>query len=209
MSGILFVISAPSGTGKTTVARRVQQCISGIDWSVSYTTRKPREGEVDGREYHFIDARAFASMEAEGAFLECADVFGNRYGTGLVQTREKLAKGRDLLLEIDIQGAAQVRHGPVEAVSVMLLPPDFATLESRLTGRGSEAADQRAGRLAKAREEAEEYRHFNYVVVNAELERAVEQVASVVRAERRRVGRCTAEAQSILDGFPGRGSAAG
>jgi len=202
VSGILFVISAPSGTGKTTVARGVQQELGDLDWSVSFTTREPREGEDDGREYHFIDPQTFSAMDAEGAFLECADVFGHRYGTGLAQTREKLAQGRDLLLEIDVQGAAQIRSSPIEAVSVMILPPDFATLEARLTGRGSEAAEQLARRLAKARVEAQEYRHFNYMVVNAELDRAVEQVASIVRAERRRVGHCAAAAQSILDDFP-------
>ncbi len=202
MSGILFVISAPSGTGKTTVARRVQQELGDLEWSVSFTTRTPRAGEVDGREYHFVDSETFAAMEADGAFLECADVFGNRYGTGLAQTREKLALGHDLLLEIDVQGAAQIRRGPIEAVSVMILPPDFATLEARLTGRGSEAAEQRAGRLARARVEAEEYEHFNYMVVNAELDHAVEQVASIVRAERRRTERCAEAAQAILDSFP-------
>ncbi len=202
MSGILFVISAPSGTGKTTVARRVQQELGDLVWSVSFTTRAPRDGEVDGREYHFIDTQTFAGMEADGAFLEHAEVFGHRYGTGLAQTREKLAQGHDLLLEIDVQGAAQIRRGPIEAVSVMILPPDFATLEARLTGRGSEAAEQRAGRLAQARVEAEEYRHFNYMVVNAELGCAVEQVASIVRAERCRVERCADAAQSILNDFP-------
>ena len=202
MSGILFVISAPSGTGKTTVARRVQKQLDGLDWSVSFTTRAPRDGEVDGREYRFVDREAFEAMEARDAFLECADVFGHRYGTGLAQTREKLALGRDLLLEIDVQGAAQIRNGPIEAVSVMMLPPDFATLEARLTGRGSEAAEQRANRLSKARVEAQEYRHFNYVVVNAELDLAVERVASIVRAERSRVERCSGMAQSILADFP-------
>ena len=202
MSGILFVISAPSGTGKTTVARRVQQELGDLVWSVSFTTRAPRDGEVDGREYHFIDAQAFAAMEADGAFLEHAEVFGHRYGTGLAQTREKLLQGHDLLLEIDVQGATQIRRGPIEAVSVMILPPDFATLEARLAGRGSEAAEQRAGRLAQARVEAEEYLHFNYMVVNAELDRAVEQVASIVRAERCRVERCADAAQSILNDFP-------
>ena len=202
MAGILFVISAPSGTGKTTVARRVQRELGDLDWSVSYTTREPRPGELDGREYFFIDAERFVAMEAAGAFLESAEVFGNRYGTGLAETREKLAQGRDLLLEIDVQGAARVRRGPVEAVSVMLLPPDFATLEARLRGRGSEAAEQRANRLAQARVEAQEYRHFNYMVINDELDRAVDRVASIVRTERCRVERCVALAESILAGFP-------
>jgi guanylate kinase len=202
VAGILFVISAPSGTGKTTVARRVQRELGDLDWSVSYTTREPRPGELDGREYSFIDMERFVAMEAAGAFLESAEVFGNRYGTGLAETREKLAQGRDLLLEIDVQGAARVRLGPVEAVSVMLLPPDFATLEARLRGRGSEAAEQRANRLAQARIEAQEYRHFNYMVINDELDRAVERVASIVRTERCRVERCVTLAESILAGFP-------
>jgi guanylate kinase len=196
------VISAPSGTGKTTIARRVQRELGDLDWSVSYTTRKPRPGELDGREYFFIDMERFVAMESAGAFLESAEVFGNRYGTGLAETREKLAQGRDLLLEIDVQGAARVRRGPVEAVSVMLLPPDFATLEARLRGRGSEAAEQRAKRLAKARVEAQEYRHFNYMVINDELDRAVDRVASIVRTERCRVERCVTLAESILAGFP-------
>lgn len=204
MSGILFVISAPSGTGKTTVVRRLQAAVGGLEWSVSYTTRSPRSGEVDGREYRFVDRATFATMEAAGALLESAEVFGNRYGTSLAQTKDKLAQGRDLLLEIDVQGAALIRGGPIEAVSVMILPPDFATLEARLEGRGTEAAEQRARRLATARVEAQEYRHFDYMVVNTDLDRAVEDLASIVRAERRRVIRCAGQAQSILEGFPGR-----
>jgi guanylate kinase len=202
--GTLFVISAPSGTGKTTVARRVQAELGDLEWSISYTTRPPREGEEDGREYHFVGAGRFERMRGEGAFLESAEVFGHRYGTGLEQTRRLLAEGRDLLLEIDVQGAGQVRQGPVEAVSVMILPPDFATLEGRLAGRGSEGAAQRAGRLAEARAEAEEYEHFDYIVINDDLDRAVTEVTAIVRAERCRVSRRGERARAVLSTFPAR-----
>jgi len=201
-NGILFVISAPSGTGKTTVARELVRRVSGLEFSVSFTTRPPRDAEVEGKDYFFIDADRFEKMAREGAFLEWARVFGNLYGTGLEETRRVLASGRDLLLDIDIQGARQVRDGPVPAVSVMILPPDYGSLASRLTGRGSEDAEGRGRRLAEAREEAREYEAFDYLVVNDDLESAVDSVAAIVRAGRRRTERCAAEAGRILATFP-------
>jgi guanylate kinase len=203
-SGILFVISAPSGTGKSTLARAVVERLSGLEFSVSITTRPPRTDERDGHEYHFVDADRFKELIGQNAFLEWAEVYGNLYGTGLEVTRQALREGRDLLLDIDIQGARQVRGGPIPAVSVMILPPDFATLESRLRGRGSENDEELERRLAQAREEVQDYTNFEYLVVNADLQHAVEQVTAIVRAERRRVARCEAEGERIVATFPGR-----
>lgn len=202
MAGILFVISAPSGTGKTTIAKAVQARMDGLEWSVSFTTRPPRQNELDGREYHFVESETFEQMVAAGDFLENAFVFGNRYGTGMRQTLDRLASGDDLLVEIDVQGAAQIRASEVEAVLVMILPPDFATLEGRLIGRDSETTEQQRGRLAMARVEAEAYDTFDYVVMNRDVESAVAEVASIVTAERRRVRRCRDEAEAVLESFP-------
>jgi len=202
VAGILFVISAPSGTGKTTIAKAVQARMDGLEWSVSFTTRPPRQNELDGREYHFVESETFEQMVAAGDFLENAFVFGNRYGTGMRQTLDRLASGDDLLVEIDVQGAAQIRASEVEAVLVMILPPDFATLEGRLIGRDSETTEQQRGRLAMARVEAEAYDTFDYVVMNRDVESAVAEVASIVTAERRRVRRCRDEAEAVLESFP-------
>jgi guanylate kinase len=201
-TGILFVISAPSGTGKSTLAARLLGRVEGLEFSVSYTTRAPRPGEQSGKDYHFTDRDRFEEMIASRAFLEWANVFGNYYGTGLSATRERLERGVDLLLDIDIQGARQVRQGVVPAVSIMILPPDYATLESRLQARGSEGDSQRNDRLALARGEAEEYANFDYMVVNNELEETADELEAIVRAERRRSDRLTAEAGRILSTFP-------
>jgi guanylate kinase len=202
--GILFVISAPSGTGKSTIARELVRRASGLLFSISFTTRPPREAEEYGKDYFFIERGRFEEMIAEGEFLEWARVFDNLYGTGLEVSRRILDDGRDLLLDIDTQGARQVREGPLAAVSVMILPPDFATLTSRLAGRGSEDASAMDRRLAEAREEAEEYREFDYLVVNDDLERTVDAITAIVYAERLRTGRRCAEADRILDTFPKR-----
>jgi guanylate kinase len=199
--GILFVLSAPSGTGKSTIARAVVAGMEELEFSVSYTTRPPRPEETDGKDYHFIGREQFEEMAESGAFLEWAEVFGNLYGTGLEATRLALADGLDLLLDIDIQGARKVRGGPLESVSVMILPPDYATLESRLAGRGSENEPERRLRLTQALAEAGEYKDFDYMVVNDELSGTILAVEAIVRAERRRTTRCAAEADAILDTF--------
>ena len=206
--GILFMISAPSGTGKSTVVRRLLDRVSGLEFSVSYTTRPQREAEQAGRDYHFIERERFEGMVAEHALLEWANVFGEYYGTGLDATRKALAEGRCLLLDIDVQGARQVRKGDVPSVSVMLLPPDFQTLESRLRSRGSESESELARRLARAREEAEDYRYFDYVVVNDEVDRTVSQLESIVRAERCSASRSAGRAQRVLATFPPNGKGA-
>jgi guanylate kinase len=201
-TGTLFVISAPSGTGKSTLARRLLESVSGLEFSVSYTTRPRRAGEESGREYHFVDDARFDAMAAEGELLEWAQVFGRKYGTGRRATDEALAAGRDLLLDIDVQGAAQVRRSGLPAVSVFVLPPDFATLEDRLRRRGSEHATDLALRLREARREAMEYDHFDYVVLNADLEEASGELASIVRAERARTDRRRDRVIDVLATFP-------
>jgi guanylate kinase len=200
--GTLFVISAPSGTGKSTLARRLMESVPGIAFSVSFTTRPRRAGEESGREYHFVDDDRFDAMVAAGGFLEWAPVFGRRYGTGREATDARLATGIDLLLDIDVQGAAQVRASGRDSVSIFILPPDYATLESRLRGRGSEDPADLAARLLEARREAMGYDLFDYVVVNADLEAASQELVAIVRAERARVSRRKGRVMEILDTFP-------
>jgi guanylate kinase len=200
-TGILFVLSAPSGAGKTTVARAVVDGMEALRFSISYTTRPPRKGERDGLDYHFIDHGRFEAMVEQGAFMEWAEVFGNLYGTGLEATSDILRQGEDLLLDIDIQGAGKVRSAPLESVSVMILPPDYATLVSRLAERGSEGEPERHARLAEALAEAEEYEKFDYLVVNDDLQSTVAAVRAIVAAERSRTSRCVALAEGILATF--------
>ena len=200
--GTLFVISAPSGTGKSTLARRLIESVPGLSFSISFTTRPRRAGEESGRDYHFVDDARFDAMVAAGEFLEWAPVFGRRYGTGRKATEEALAAGRDLLLDIDVQGAAQVRKSGLPAVSIFVLPPDFATLEDRLRRRASEDPDALALRLHEARREAMEYDHFDYVVFNADLEDASGELASIVRAERARCARRRERVKTVMATFP-------
>jgi guanylate kinase len=199
------MISAPSGTGKSTVARRLLERIDDLEFSVSYTTRPRREGERDGHDYHFVDHGQFEAMIRERALLEWANVFGQMYGTGLEKTRQALADGRSLLLDIDVQGARQVRDGKVPSVSVMLFPPDFETLEARLRNRGSEPEGELSDRLARARDEAEDYRFFDYLVINDDLDETVGELEAIVRAERHRTAHGTHRAHKVLATFPREG----
>lgn len=179
--GHLFVIAAPSGTGKTSLVRALLQREPALGFSVSFTTRPRRESEVDGRDYHFVDAATFDGMVREGAFIEHACVFGNHYGTGRAQVEAALELGQDLILEIDWQGARQVRERLPEAVDVFILPPSRAVLEQRLRGRRTDSPEVIARRLRESVEEMSHWAEFRYVVVNDDFGRALEDMTAIVR----------------------------
>ncbi|MDQ1557677.1 MAG: guanylate kinase [Pyrinomonadaceae bacterium] len=200
--GILFVISSPSGGGKGTLVRRILTHMPRLGYSVSWTTRAPRQGEVNGREYHFVTNEEFTAARARGEFLEWASVHGNFYATSLKVVERELAAGRDVVLEIDVQGAATVRRLGIEAVSVFILPPSFEIMRRRLTGRQSENSDALALRLQNSRGEVEHYREFDYVVLNDDVDHAATQLASIVYAERARRVRQERLAERVLATFP-------
>jgi guanylate kinase len=200
LAGILFIISAPSGSGKSTLVSELRKYQDGLQFSVSYTTRAPRGSEVDGREYHFITRDEFERMVAAGEFLEYADVFGNYYGTARRSLDEAEREGKDLLLDIDVQGAAQVRERMPQAVSIFVMPPTPEILATRLRNRSraeghveEEVIDRR---LAKARQEIENYRQYVYILVNDILDRAVEELAAIVLAERIRRDKSPIDAEA-------------
>lgn len=182
--GIPFVISAPSGTGKTTVCRAVVLRDAQVEFSVSHTTRPRRSGEQDGTHYHFVDAEAFAERVAADGFVEHAEYAGNQYGTSWASIDDPLAAGRDLLLEVEVQGARQLRSRRDDARLVFLLPPSWQELEDRLRGRGTDSEEAIAKRLETARVELAAVHQFDYAVVNDALEDAIEAVLAIVRAER-------------------------
>ena len=184
MSGNLFIVCAPSGAGKTTLVDALLKADSGIRLSVSYTTRKPRAGEVDGREYHFVSQEKFQEMSAAGAFLESALVHGNYYGTSQPWINDQRAAGADILLEIDWQGAAQVRKMMPDAIGIFILPPSFEALVSRLNKRAQDPPDVIARRIAGAREEISHVSEFKYVIINDKFDEAVKDLVSIVRARR-------------------------
>jgi guanylate kinase len=200
--GMLVVVSSPSGGGKGTLIRRVLKTVPNLGYSVSFTTRAAREGEADGRDYHFISTAEFQMMIDAGEFLEWAHVHGQLYGTGRSQVARELSEGRDIILEIDVQGAKIVRDLIDDAVSVFILPPTYEVLRERLTGRGSESLDELALRLRNARGEVEHYREFDYVVINDDADRAAAQLASIIYAERARRERQEQVAQAVLESFP-------
>lgn len=190
MSGNLFIITAASGAGKTSLVRALLAADSQIKLSISYTTRQPRPGEVNGEHYHFVDDATFLSMLGEGDFLESAHVHGARYGTSQTRVDEALVAGNDLILEIDWQGAEQVRKLYPEAISVFILPPSMLELESRLRGRGQDSEEVIAKRLAAARSEMSHVGEFDYVTINDKFEESLQDLAAIVRAQRLK---CTAQ----------------
>ena len=182
--GIPFVVAAPSGTGKTTVCRRVVAQDDHLSFSISHTTRRKRDGEVDGRDYCFVDEPEFRRLVAEGAFLEWAEYNANLYGTSWDAIDSGLAGGRDVLLEIEIQGARQVRARRPDARLIFLLPPSMQELERRLQGRGTDSQDEIRRRLEVAKRELEAICDFDYAVTNDELDACVANVLEIIRAER-------------------------
>jgi guanylate kinase len=188
VAGILFIISAPSGSGKSTLVNELRKQVTGIDFSISWTTRPPRGSEEHGREYYFTDRAEFERMIREGSFLEHADVFGNFYGTARHSLDEARRQGHDLVLDIDVQGAAQVRQAMPEAVSIFILPPNPKVLRTRLRNRfraeGHVNESELYRRLSEASKEIEKYQDYTYILVNDILDRAVAQLEAIVLAER-------------------------
>jgi guanylate kinase len=193
MAGILFIISAPSGSGKSTLVSQLRTLVEGLDFSISYTTRAPRGSEEDGREYHFTTRQEFERMIAAGDFLEWAEVFGNYYGTAVSTLGHAKEAGKDLLLDIDVQGAVQVMKKLPEAVSIFIMPPSPQILEMRLRHRSvaEEAASHAAvpeaviqQRLAEARHELKQMQDYKYALVNDVLEQAVMELRAIVLCER-------------------------
>jgi guanylate kinase len=199
--GRLFIVSAPSGTGKTTLVERLVQVVPDLVMSRSFTSRAPRAGEADGVDYNFISRDRFEAMIAAGDFLEHADVFGNYYGTSASETERVLAEGRDLVLVIDVQGAHQVRLRGFDSVGIFVLPPSFEVLEARLRKRSKDSEAAMARRLEVARREVAAVAEYDYVVINDEVEPAVGRLRCIVQAERARRARMGPAASDIIATF--------
>jgi guanylate kinase len=202
--GLLFVVSAPSGTGKTTVVERLVQLVPDLALSRSYTSRPMRAGEIDGVDYNFITRARFEAMAARDAFLEWADVFGNLYGTCAADADSELASGRDLVLVIDVQGARQVRACRSDTIGIFVLPPSFDALEQRLRGRSKDSEDAIRRRLATARAEIEAVTEYDYVVVNDALDGCVDRLRAIVLAERAKLRAMASVVMRIEGSFAGR-----
>jgi guanylate kinase len=186
----MFILSSPSGAGKTTLASHLLQVEQQLELSISATTRRQRDGEVDGRDYLFVNPDEFAAMSSRGAFLETATVFDNFYGTPRAPVEAALAAGRDVLFDIDWQGAAQLRRSaPEHAVSVFILPPSAAALRTRLAGRATDPANIIARRLSSAIHEVSHWRDYDYVIINDAIEHSLADLRAILRAERQRASR--------------------
>lgn len=200
MSFLLLILSSPSGAGKTTLTRKLQESFPELRFSVSHTTRKPRATEVDGRDYHFIERQAFEALAAKGSFLEWAEVHGNLYGTSLseVERARATAGCQGMIFDIDYQGARQIRAKVPEVTSVFILPPSMEELERRLRGRASETEEAVRRRFAVAEREIEHYALFDYLVVNEHVDRAFDELRSIIVAERARRPKRAELAESLL-----------
>jgi guanylate kinase len=199
--GMLIVVSSPSGGGKGTLIDRVLKTVPDVRYSVSYTTRAPRAGEQHGREYFFVSAGAFEEMIRGGEFLEWSNVYGCLYGTSRAQVERERATGRDIILEIDVQGAASIRALVDDAVTVFILPPSFELLRNRLVARGTDSPADLERRLRGAPGEVQQYQHFSYVILNDDINRASAQLASVIYAERARLERQEPRLKETLTDF--------
>ena len=199
--GMLIVVSSPSGGGKGTLIDRVLKTVPGVSYSVSYTTRAPRGSEENGREYFFIDEPAFRQMIEQGEFLEWANVYGHLYGTSSAQVERERAAGRDIILEIDVQGAESIRNKVPDSVLIFILPPSFELLRERLVTRGTDSAADLERRLKGAPGEVAQYKDFDFVILNDDINRASQQLASVIYAERARRERQEISVRDALEDF--------
>jgi guanylate kinase len=197
--GTLYIISAPSGAGKTSLVKALLEQDPKVRVSVSHTTRAPRDGEVDGVAYNFVTLAEFDEVIDAGQFLEYAEVFTNKYGTSKLWVEEQLAAGIDVILEIDWQGAQQVREKMPNALSIFILPPSRAELERRLTGRGTDSAEIIAGRMAQAESEMSHYGEFDYLVINDQFDEALNQLQAIFTANRLRMSVQTTVQKSLLE----------
>ncbi|HSS76079.1 MAG TPA: guanylate kinase [Thermoanaerobaculia bacterium] len=208
--GELFILSAPSGAGKTTLIQNLMtgglNGFGGLAFSVSYTTRQPRDGEKDGRDYHFVDQATFQSMIAAGAFLEWAQVHDNYYGTARNEVFPRLEEGVDVVLDIDVQGAEQVLAGHPEAHGIFVMPPSYEDLETRLRHRGKDDDGTIARRLAASLRETKRYDRYHYVIINDDARQASEVLVAIILARRHRRERMQTRVQEILRDFQDRGS---
>lgn len=202
MDGKLIIISSPSGGGKGTLIREVRQNMPDLGYSVSHTTRPKRSGESNGREYFFVTKEEFEQRIADGDFLEYAEVHGNLYGTSLAESRKVSSSGRDLVVEVDVQGAVEIMEKlPAEAIGIFILPPSYEILEARLTSRGTETGEVLRTRLKNAFNEVVHYSKFKYVVINEDVFSAARHIVSIIYAERQRADRQTELIKVILDSF--------
>lgn len=199
--GKLFVISAPSGAGKSTLVRRVLKSLPDIGYSVSFTTRQPRVGEIEGKDYFFVSREEFEKKIEANDFLEYALVHENYYGTSRTVVGKELSLGQDVILEIDVQGAASIKKKVADAVSIFILPPSFEVLKARLIGRATDSAEVLKIRLQNARGEVEQYKEFDYIVINDDVERAANSLAAIFLATRAQRERQEVAAQKILLSF--------
>ena len=199
--GMLIVVSSPSGGGKGTLIDRVLKTVPGVSYSISYTTRAPRPSEQNGREYFFVSAAQFEAMRGRGELLEWANVYGYLYGTSRAQVERERAAGHDIILEIDVQGAASIRQLVADEVTVFILPPSFELLHKRLVARGTDSPADLERRLRGAPAEVEQYKDFQYVILNDDINRASAQLAAVIYAERARRERQAGRLKDTLVDF--------
>ena len=201
MKGNLIIISSPSGGGKGTLIKEVLESVPNIGYSVSYTTRAMRDGEENGRDYFFVSRAEFSDLIDAAEFLEFAEVHGNLYGTSVNRVQQEISSGNDVILEIDVQGAENIRRKMPEAVAIFILPPSFEVLRQRLIARATEQQADLSLRLRNSINEVRQYEYFDYIVVNDEVKRATSDLQNIVLAERLRRIRQIEVAQGILDSF--------
>jgi guanylate kinase len=199
--GLLFIVSAPSGTGKTTLVERLVEQVPNLAMSRSYTSRSARAGEFDGVDYNFVTRQRFEAMIAEGGFLEWAELFGNLYGTSAEDTGRLLESGNDVVLVIDVHGAREVRRAGTDTIAIFVMPPSFGALEERLRGRSKDSEEAIQRRLQVARDEVAAFAEYDYLIINDDLTGAVDRLRGIVVAERVRLKSMRREAETIVETF--------